>query len=323
MIPRNVKKVLSSENKKIATRDAYGTRLAEVGELNDDIVVLDSDLSTATGTYVFAKKYPDRFFNFGVAEANMMGAAAGLATFGLIPFVSTFAVFASRRACDQVAISISYPNLNVKICASHSGISVGEDGPTHQAIEDIAIMRSIPGITVLSPCDEVETRKVIDKVIEYKGPCYIRLCRIDTPSIFNSDYDFEIGKGIRIMEGGDATIVCTGFTTHIALEAAMALEKDGIEVDLINMASIKPIDKDLILESAKKTNLVITIEDHSIIGGLGCAVSDVLSETNPVKILKLGVQDRFGSTGPPYELVSAYGFDEQSLINIVKKNVRP
>ena len=321
MITESIKKILSTDDRKVATRKAYGSRLAELGEKNKDIVVLDCDLSKSTMTSIFAQKFPDRFFDFGIAESNMISVAAGLATMGKIPFVSTFAVFASKRACDQVSISVAYPHLNVKICATHSGISIGEDGATHQAIIDTAIMRAMPGMVVLSPCDETETKKAIDKVAEYKGPCYVRLCRGSAPVIFNDNYSFEIGKGIKIMEGDDVTLIGAGFTTHITLQAAKKLEQDGIEVDFINMSSIKPIDSKLITESAKKTGLVITVEDHNIIGGLGSAVCEVLSEKSPAKVIRLGVKDKFGSSGSPSELISAYGFDEENIIKTVKENV--
>jgi transketolase len=322
MINKDIEKVLNtSEDKKIATREAYGNKLAELGGKNKDIVVLDCDLSKSTKTAVFAKKFPNRFFNFGIAESNMMSVAAGLATMGKIPFVSTFSVFATKRACDQVSISVAYPRLNVKICATHSGITLGEDGATHQAVEDVAIMRSIPNIAVLSPADATEAGKVIEAVTGYDGPCYVRLCRGGSPVIFNDDYNFELGKGIRIMEGDAATIISAGFTTHIALDAARALEDDGIEVDVINMASIKPIDEDLVIESAARTGLVITVEDHSVIGGLGGAVCELLSSKNPVKVVRLGVQDMFGASGNPAELVSAYGFDADSVASAVRDNI--
>ncbi len=322
MINKEIEKILSKEEgKKIATREAYGNKLAELGEVNSDIVVMDCDLSKSTKTAVFAKKFPDRFFNMGIAESNMMSAAAGLATMGKIPFVSTFSVFATKRACDQVSISIAYPKLNVKICATHSGITLGEDGATHQAVEDVAIMRSIPDIAVFSPADAVEAGKVIETAAEYDGPCYVRLCRGGAPVIFNDSYKFEIGKGTKIMEGGAATIISAGFTTHIALDAARILEDEGIEVDVINMASIKPIDEDLIAESAAKTGLVITVEDHSIIGGLGSAVCEVLSAKNPVRVIRLGVQDKFGSSGNPAELVTAYGFDKDAVAAAVRDNI--
>lgn len=322
MINKDIEKLLNTSNdKKIATREAYGNALAELGEINQDIVVLDCDLSKSTKTAVFGEKFPERFFNLGIAESNMMSIAAGLATMGKIPFASTFSVFATRRACDQISSSIAYPKLNVKICATHSGITIGEDGATHQAIEDVAIMRAIPNITVLSPADATETRKVIEKIIEYKGPCYVRLCRGGSPVIFNDSYEFEIGRGIKIMEGNSATIISAGFTTHIALDAARILESEGIEVDVINMASIKPIDEDLIIESVKKTGLAITVEDHSVIGGLGSAVCELLSTSNPAKVVRLGVQDKFGTSGDPAELVTAYGFDADAVADAVRKNL--
>ena len=321
MVPENVKSILYNGDKKVATRNAYGERLAELGETNKDIVVLDSDISKSTMTAIFAKKFPDRFFNMGIAESNMMSTAAGLATMGKIPFASTFGVFASKRACDQVSISIAYPNLNVKICATHCGISVGEDGATHQAIEDVAIMRAIPGIVVISPSDGTEARKVIDAVVNYKGPCYVRLGRSASPLIFNDSYSFKIGKGVRLFEGEKASIVTSGFTTHICISAVKKLETEGIEVDLINMSSIKPIDEELLIDSAKKTKIIFTVEDHNIIGGLGSAVCEVLSEKFPTKVIRIGVKDKFGSSGSLSELYAAYGLDEQSIIKTVKENI--
>jgi transketolase len=293
-----------------------------MGDGNKDIVVLDCDLSKSTMTSIFAKKFPERFFNFGIAEANMMSAAAGLATMGKIPFASTFAVFATKRACDQLSSSVAYTGLNVKVCATHSGISVGEDGATHQSVEDLAITRSIPGIAVFSPADATETEKIMEAIVEYDGPCYVRLCRSNVPLIFNDNYRFKIGKGIRLMEGRDVSIISTGFATHIAYSAAKRLAGDNISVDFINMGSIKPIDKDLIIDSAKKTSFVMTVEDHSIIGGLGSAVCETLSEGYPKKVVRLGVDDKFGSSGSPMELVKAYGFDEDSIIEAVKKEIK-
>ena len=318
MITESAKKILETEVKKAATRTAYGEAIAELGEKNINIVALDCDLSKSTMTAIFAKKFPERFFNFGIAEANMMSAAAGLATTGKIPFASTFAVFATKRVADQISSSIAYPHLNVKICATHAGISVGEDGATHQAIEDVAIMRSIPGIVVLSPSDSVETKKVIAAVAQYNGPCYVRLTRSNIPVIFNDSYDFKIGKGIKLMEGSKATIISTGFMTHIAFEAAKKLDSQGIDVDLINMPSIKPIDEEIIVESAKKTGVVITVEDHNIIGGMGSAVCELLSEKLPTRVIRLGVKDKFGTSGETYELINAYGFGEENIIETVK-----
>ncbi len=322
MIPDDAKRILYQGDKKAATRNAYGEKLVELGETNSDIVVMDCDLSKSTMTAMFAKKFPERFFNFGIAEANMMSAAAGMATMGKIPFVSTFGVFASKRACDQVSISVAYPGLNVKICATHCGISVGEDGATHQAIEDVAIMRAIPGIVVISPSDGTETKKVIDAVVEYKGPCYVRLTRGVSPLLFNDGYEFKIGSGTRIYEGLNATVVTAGYTTHICFSVAAKLESEGISVDLINMSSIKPIDRKLICESAEKTGLVFTVEDHSIIGGLGSAVCEVLSEELPTKVVRIGVQDKFGASGSPAELYAAYGLDEQSIMKVIRENIK-
>ena len=322
MISDEVKSILYEGDKKVATRNAYGERLAVLGETNKNIVVMDCDLSKSTMTVIFAKKFPDRFFNFGIAEANMMSTAAGIATMGKIPFVSTFGVFASKRACDQVSISIAYTGLNVKICATHCGISAGEDGATHQAIEDVAIMRAIPGIVVMSPSDGTETAKIIDVAAEYKGPCYIRLTRGVGPLIFNEKYEFKIGKGIKLFDGSKATLITAGFTTHICMSAAKKLQAEGIDIDLINMASIKPIDEQLIIESAKKTGLVFTVEDHSIIGGLGSAVCEVLSEKYPVRVVRIGVKDKFGASGSPLDLYAAYGLDEAGIIKVIRENLK-
>ncbi len=321
MIPEETKKILYQGDKKEATRNAYGERLAQLGEINKDIVALDCDLSKSTMTAIFAKKFPERFFNLGIAEANMMSIAAGLSTMGKIPFASTFGVFATKRACDQLSTSVAYPGLNVKICATHCGISVGEDGATHQAIEDLGITRSIPGIVVISPSDGTETRKVIDAVAEYKGPCYVRLTRSASPLIFNENYNFKIGKAVKLFQGEKATVITAGFTTHICIEAVKELEVLGIEVDLINMSSIKPMDEDLLLESAKKTKIVFTVEDHNIIGGLGSAVCELLSEKMPTRVIRIGIKDIFGASGSPAELYKAYGLDKDSIINVIKSNV--
>ncbi len=322
MITESIKKILSTGNdKKIATRDAYGAKLVEAGKVNKDIVALDADLAVATRSSKFAKEFPERFFDFGVAEQNMISAAAGLATMGKIPFASTFGVFASKRACDQVSSSVAYPKLNVKVVGTNAGVSTGADGATHQAIEDVGIMRSIPGIMVFSPCDSTETGKVMDAMIEYEGPCYLRLFRGGVPVIFGDNYDFKIGRGVKLADGDKASIISTGFVTHIALDAARELEAGGIEVDLINIASIKPLDDRMIIDSAKKTGLVITVEDHNIIGGLGSAVCEVLSENNPTKVIRLGIQDKFGASGTTDELMAAYGLDKGSIIKAVKKNI--
>jgi transketolase len=321
MIPEKIKSVLYEGDKKVATRSAYGERLVELGEANKNIVVLDCDLSKSTMTALFAKKFPDRFFDMGIAEANMTSVAAGLATMGKIPFISTFGVFAARRACDQVSTSIAYPGLNVKICATHCGIAVGEDGATHQAIEDLGIMRSIPGIVVISPSDGTETSKVIDAVTEYKGPCYVRLTRGNSSLIFNENYEFKIGKGTRIFEGNRATIVTAGYTTSICMSVAKKLESEGIEVDLLNMSSIKPLDDSLLLESAGKTKLIFTVEDHNIIGGLGSAVCELLSEKMPTRVIRIGVKDMFGSSGSPDELYAAYGLNQEGILKTIKENI--
>lgn len=321
MIPEKTKKILYEGDKKVATRNAYGERLVELGEINKDIVVLDCDLSKSTMTALFAKKFPERFFNLGIAEANMISVAAGLATMGKIPFASTFGVFATKRACDQVSTSVAYPGLNVKICATHCGISVGEDGATHQAIEDVAIMRAIPGITVISPSDGNETRKVIDAVAKFKGPCYVRLTRGASPLIFNDSYEFEIGRGVKLFEGDRATVISAGYTTHICISAVKKLESEGIQVDLINMSSIKPLDEKIIIESAAKTKLVFTVEDHNIIGGLGSAVCELLSSRAPAKVIRIGVNDIFGASGTPAELYAAYGLDEAGILKVIKANI--
>ncbi len=318
MILEEAKKILYEGDAKAATRNAYGERLAELGQINNNIVVLDCDLSKSTMTSIFAKKFPDRFFNLGIAEANMLSIAAGLATMGKIPFVSTFGVFATKRACDQLSTSVAYPGLNVKICATHCGISVGEDGATHQAIEDLGITRSIPGIVVISPSDGTETKKVIDAIVEYKGPCYVRLTRSASPLIFNDNYKFEIGKGVKIYDGSSSTIITAGFTTHICMNVVKELEKEDIQVDLINMSSIKPLDENLIIESAKKTKLVFTVEDHNIIGGLGSAVCELLSEKLPTKVIRIGIKDTFGASGSPEALYKAYGLDKDSILNTIK-----
>ncbi len=321
MIADNSKNILADGGQKVATRAAYGKKLAELGKTNEDIVVLDCDLSKSTKTNVFAKAFPNRFFNFGIAEANMMSAAAGLATMGKIPFASTFGVFASKRAADQVSISVAYTKLNVKICATHTGITVGEDGATHQAVEDVAIMRAIPNISVISPADGTETEKVLEEIINIEGPCYVRLCRGSAPVIFNQNYRFQLGKGVKIYEGETATVVAAGFTTHIAMEAAQALAQEGIEVDLIHMPSIKPLDRDLLLASVEKTGLVVTVEDHSIIGGLGSAVCEALCESCPAKVIRLGIKDKFGASGSPAELIAAYGFGKDDVCRAVKENI--
>lgn len=303
----------------IATREAYGKALAELGEKYKNIVVLDADLSKSTKTHEFEKKYPERFFNIGISEQDLMGTAAGLATCGKIPFASTFAMFASGRAFEQVRNSIAYPNLNVRIAATHSGITVGEDGASHQAIEDIAIMRAIPNMTVINPADAVTTTKAIEESLKYKGPMYIRLGRLAVPEVYNDGVDYKIGKGILLKEGQDATIIATGFMVHLALEAADLLKDDGIEARVIDMHTIKPIDKDLIIESAKKTGAIVTAEEHNIIGGLGGAVAEVLSEECPTPMVRVGIKDIFGQSGKPMELVKLYEISALDIALAVKK----
>ena len=306
-----------------ATRDAYGEVLKELGGENPDIVVLDADLSSSTKTQVFAKAYPDRFFNTGIAEANMMGVAAGLAAAGKIPFASTFAVFGAGRAYEQIRNSICYPKLNVKIAVTHSGLTVGEDGATHQCNEDIALMRTIPGMVVISPADDVEARAAVFAAYEHQGPVYMRFGRLAVPVINdNPDYKFEIGKGIVLREGKDVTIVATGLEVSESLAAAEKLAADGIDAKVINIHTIKPIDEELIVAAAKETGKVVTVEEHSVIGGLGSAVCDVLSEKLPTPVLKIGVMDTFGESGPAVELIKKYGLDADSICEKVKAFVK-
>ena len=307
-------------SKKIATREAYGKALADLSSTNKNVVVLDADLSKSTKTADFKAVAPERFFNMGIAEANMMGVAAGLSTCGKIPFVSTFAMFAAGRAFEQIRNSICYPKLNVKVCATHAGLTVGEDGASHQAIEDISLMRSIPNMTVINPADAVETEAAIKAVSEMNGPCYVRLGRMAVSNVNDeSTYKFEIGKGVTLAEGKDVTIVATGIMVETALEAKEELAKDGINARVINIHTIKPIDSELIIKAAKETGAIVTAEEHSIIGGLGSAVSEVVSEEWPVPVVKLGVNDTFGESGKPNELLEAYGLTTKELVAKVKK----
>ena len=293
-----------SEVKKIATRESYGNALAELGAQNPNIVVLDADLAGATKTGVFKKAFPERHIDCGIAEGNMMGVAAGLATCGKIPFASSFAMFAAGRAFEQVRNSIGYPHLNVKIGATHAGISVGEDGATHQCNEDIAIMRTIPGMTIICPADDVEARAAVKAAAEYVGPVYMRFGRLAVPVINDeANYKFEIGKGITLKEGKDVTIIATGLEVNESLEAAKLLEADGISAEVINIHTIKPLDKELVVASAKKTGKVVTVEEHSVIGGLGGAVAEALSEEAPTKMLRIGMMDKFGQSGPAKALI--------------------
>lgn len=308
-----------SEVKKVATRESYGNALKELGAENPNVLVLDADLAGATKTGVFKKAYPDRFFDCGIAEGNMVGIAAGLATTGKIPFCSTFAMFAAGRAFEQVRNSVGYPHLNVKIAATHAGISVGEDGATHQCNEDIALMRTIPGMVVLNPADDVEARAAVKAAAEYEGPVYLRFGRLAVP-VFNDEanYKFEIGKGILLREGTDLTIVATGLCVNSALEAAEKLAAEGISAEVINIHTIKPLDEDIILKSAKKTGKVVTAEEHSVIGGLGSAVCDVLSEKLPTPVKKIGVYDVFGESGPAVKLLEKYKLDGAGVYEQIK-----
>ena len=308
-----------SEVKKIATRESYGNALAELGKEHADVVVLDADLAGATKTAVFMKSFPERHIDCGIAEANMMGVAAGLATTGKVPFASTFAMFAAGRAFEQVRNSIGYPHLNVKIGATHAGITVGEDGATHQCNEDLALMRTIPGMTVICPADDVEARAAVFAAYEYEGPVYMRFGRAAVPVINDKpDYKFEIGKGVTLREGKDVTIIATGILVANCLEAAEKLAADGIDAEVINIHTIKPIDADLIVASAQKTGKVVTAEEHSVIGGLGGAVAEVLAEKAPTKQLRIGINDVFGESGPAAELVKKYGLDADSIYEKVK-----
>ncbi|MCL2864510.1 MAG: transketolase family protein [Lachnospiraceae bacterium] len=308
-----------SEVKKIATRESYGKALAQLGEKYDDIMVLDADLAAATKTSVFKNVYPERFVNCGIAECNMVGVAAGLATTGKVPFVSTFAMFAAGRAFEQVRNSVGYPKLNVKIGATHAGISVGEDGASHQCNEDIALMRIIPGMVVISPADDIEAKAAVQAAYDHVGPVYMRFGRLPVPVINDRpDYKFELGKGVVLREGKDVTIVSTGLPVANCLEVAERLAKDGVAAKVINMHTIKPLDQELVIAAARETGKVVTVEEHSVIGGLGSAVCDVLAEHFPTKVLKIGINDVFGESGPAVELVKKYGLDTDSLYEKIK-----
>ena len=304
---------------KIATRDSYGNALVELGKKHENLVVLYADLAGATKTGVFKKEFPDRFFDSGIAESDMIGIAAGLAAAGMVPFASSFAMFAAGRAFEQVRNSVGYPHLNVKIGATHAGISVGEDGATHQCCEDIALMRTIPGMTVIVPSDDVEAKAAVEAAYELDGPVYLRFGRLACPVINDkAGYKFEIGKGIILKEGTDLTIVATGLEVGFALEAAEKLAADGVNAEVINIHTIKPLDEELILASAKKTGKVVTVEEHSVIGGLGSAVCDVLSEKMPTPVKKLGVYDEFGESGPAVELLAKYKLDGAGIYEQIK-----
>lgn len=300
---------------KKATRESYGEALAELGDEYDNLYVFDADLAAATKTSIFKKKFPDRFFDCGIAEANMMGVAAGMAAAGKIPFASTFAMFAAGRAYEIVRNSIGYPHLNVKIGATHAGISVGEDGATHQCNEDIALMRTIPGMTIINPADDIEAKAAVRAAVEFNGPVYMRFGRLAVP-VFNDPetYKFEIGKGIKLRDGKDVAIIATGLMVNESIEAAKILASKGIDATVINIHTIKPIDKDIIIEAAKNTGLILTVEEHSVIGGLGSAVSDVLSENYPTKVIKIGVNDVYGHSGPAVDLLKEFGLSSENIV---------
>lgn len=304
--------------KKIATRQSYGDALAKLGEKNKEVVVLDADLSSATKTNIFAKQFPERFKNVGIAEQNLMGIAAGLAAYGKIPYASTFAVFAAGRAYDQIRNSICYPKLNVKICATHAGITVGEDGATHQMLEDLSMMRTLPNMTVFSPSDDTQTKWLIEEIAKVQGPTYVRLARLSTPVIYEENQKFEIGKAIMHGEGTDATIFATGVTVAESLKAQEELEKENIHVRVVDMFTIKPIDKEIIIKCAKETKRLITVEDHSIIGGLGSSVCEVLAEEYPTKVERMGIKDKFGKSGEAEQLLKYFKIDSRAIVEKVK-----
>lgn len=312
---------MNLESKK-ATRQSYGEALLELGKENEKIVVLDADLSAATKTSIFAKEFPERFFDMGIAEQNMMGTAAGLAACNKIPYASTFAVFAAGRAYDQIRNSICYPKLNVKICATHAGITVGEDGATHQMIEDISMMRTLPNMTVMCTSDDTQTKWAVKEISKVNGPVYLRLCRLGTPIIYDENQKFEIGKAIQIGDGNDATIFATGVTVSEALKAQKKLENENINVRVIDFHTIKPIDKNIILKCAKETKRLISVEDHSTIGGLGTAISEVLTDEYPCKLVRLGIKDTFGKSGSAEELMHYFKIDSEEIIkNICINNL--
>ncbi len=306
-------------DKKVATRKSYGEALEQLGKENPNVVVLDADLAGATKTDMFAKQFPDRFFDMGIAEANMMATAAGFATCGKIPYASTFAVFAAGRAYDQIRNSICYPKLNVKICATHCGVTVGEDGATHQMIEDLSLMRTLPNMTVMSTSDDTQTKWAIKEIAKIQGPVYLRLARMETPILYDENTKFEIGKAIQIGEGTDGTVFATGITVSEAIKAQEILKQEGINIRVVDMHTIKPIDKEIIIKSAKETKKLISIEDHNIIGGLGSAISEVLTEEYPTKLIRLGIKDVFGKSGKAEELIKYFGITADNIIEVMKK----
>ena len=303
---------------KIATRESFGKALVELGKENENVVVLTADLAGATKTSLFEKEFPDRFINVGIAEQNMIGISAGLATTGKIPFASTFAMFAAGRAYDQIRNSVAYPKLNVKICGTHAGVTVGEDGATHQMLEDLSLMRSIPNMTVLCTSDDVQTRWAIKEMAKIDGPVYIRLARVATPVIYDENQKFEIGKMVQIGDGTDATVFATGVEVAEALKAKEELEKENINIRVVDVHTIKPIDREMIIKCARETKKLITIEDHSVIGGLGTAVCEVLSEEYPTKVVRMGMQDKFGKSGKAEQLLKYFKLDSEAIIEEIK-----
>lgn len=306
-------------NKKIATRQSYGEALVKIGEMNENIVVLDADLSEATKTCMFAEKFPNRFFEMGISEQDMLSTAAGLATSGLIAYASTFAMFATGRAYDQIRNSICYPKLNVKICGTHAGVTVGEDGATHQMLEDINLMRGLPNMKVISVSDDIQTKWAVEEISKVDGPVYLRLARYATPVIYDEKQKFEFGKGIQIGDGTDVAVITTGICVSEVLKAKEELQKEGINIRVIDIHTIKPIDEDLIIKCAKETKRIITIEDHNIIGGLGSAVCEVLSEKYPTKVIRLGINDTFGTSGSAEKLIKHFRLDANSIIEEIRK----
>lgn len=306
---------------KAATRDGYGNALAELGEKMDNLIVMDADLAAATKTGVFKKAYPERFYDAGIAEGNMIGVAAGLSTTGYVVFASSFAMFAAGRAFEQVRNTIGYPHLNVKIGATHAGISVGEDGASHQCCEDIALMRTIPGMVIINPADDIEARAAVFAAAEYEGPVYLRFGRLAVPRIFDENYKFEIGKGVQLRDGSDITIIATGLMVNEALMAQEQLAADGISARVINMHTIKPLDREIVLKAAKETGAIVTAEEHNVIGGLGSAVADVVCEEYPVPVVRLGVEDTFGHSGPAVDLLHEFGLDAAHIAEKAKKAI--
>jgi len=307
---------------KKSTRVAYGEALVKLGKVNKDVVVLEADLSKSTMTAYFKKEFPERHINVGIAEADMIGTAAGIATTGKIPFASTFAHFATGRAFDQVRNSVAYPHLNVKICPTHAGVSLGEDGGSHQSVEDVALMRAIPGMVVLSPADAVETEKMVFAAAEYEGPVYVRLGRLNIPVLFDENYKFEIGKAATLTEGNDVAILATGLMVSEALEAAKVLEEKGVKARVVNVSTIKPLDTETVLKAAKECKFIVTSEEHSVIGGLGSAVSEYLSEVHPTKVIKHGIQDIFGQSADGETMLTNYGLRAKDIVETVLNNLK-